>query len=65
MKENNETSETVKVMTTANEHSIAVKAATVEQVMGVKGILVDTGATTHIVKERSKFIQLDNSCVPE
>ena len=57
--------ETVKVLTTANEHSFAFKAATVEQIMGVKGLLVDTGATTHIVRERSKLIQFDNSFVPE
>ena len=64
-KKRNDTSETVKVLTTANEHSFAFKAATVEQIMGVKGLLVDTGATTHIVRERSKFIQFDNSFVPE
>ena len=32
----NDTSETVKVLTTANEHSFAFKAATVEQIMGVR-----------------------------
>ena len=64
-KKKNDTSETVKVMTTANEHSFAFKAATVKQVMCVKGLLVDTGATTHIVRERSKFIQFDNRFVPE
>ena len=52
-------------MTTANEHSFAFKAATVEQVMAVNGILVYNGATTHIVRGRSKFIQFDNSFVPE
>ena len=60
-KKKNDTSETVNVMTTANEHSFAFKEATVEQVMGVQGLLVDTCATTHIVRERSKFIQFDNS----
>ena len=62
-KKRNDTSETVKVLTTANEHSFAFKAATIEQIMGVKGLLVDTGATTHIVREGSKFIQFDNSFV--
>ena len=33
--------------------------------MGANGILVDTGATTHIVRERSKFIKFDNSLVSE
>ena len=64
-KKRNDTSGTVKVMTTANEHSFTFKSVTVEQIMGVKGLLVDTGATTHIVRQRSKFIQFDNSFVSE
>ena len=64
-KKKNDTSETVKVMTTENKHSFAFKAATVEHIMGVKGLLVDTGATTHIVRERNKFIHFDNSYPPE
>ena len=64
-KKRNDTSETVKLLTTANEHLFAFKAATVEQIMGVKVFLVDIGVMIYIVRERSKFIQFDNSFVPE
>jgi hypothetical protein len=32
---------------------------------GIHAILVDTGATTHIVSDKSKFVTFDNSFVPE
>ena len=64
-KKKNDTSETVKVITTVNEYWYAFKTATVEQVMGVNGLLLDTGATTHIFRERIKFFQFNNCFVTE
>ena len=52
------------------EHSIAFKVTVNQEgcdpeIDSLKSLLVDTGATTHIITEKSRFCSFDSSFVPE